>query len=31
MLEIKDLSFAVNEDNHQKDIIHNLSLTIENG
>ena len=31
MLEIKDLSFTVNEDNHQKDIIRNLSLTIENG
>lgn len=31
MLEIKDLSFAVSEDNHQKEIIHDLSLTIENG
>ena len=31
MLEIKDLSFTVNEDNHQKNIIRNLSLTIENG
>ena len=31
MLEIKDLSFAVTEDEREKEIIHDLSLTIENG
>ena len=31
MLEIRDLSFAVNEDDRKKEIIHDLSLTIENG
>ena len=31
MLEIKNLSFAVSEDNREKEIIHDLSLTIENG
>ena len=31
MLEIKDLSFAVSEDDREKEIIHDLSLTIENG
>ena len=31
MLEIRDLSFAVNEDDREKEIIHDLSLTIENG
>lgn len=31
MLEIRDLSFAVNETDSEKEIIHNLSLTIENG
>ena len=31
MLEIRDLSFAVNEADSEKEIIHNLSLTIENG
>ena len=31
MLEIKDLSFAVTEEEREKEIIHDLSLTIENG
>ena len=31
MLEIKDLSFAVTEDEREKEIIHDLSLTIDNG
>ena len=31
MLEIKDLCFAVTEDEKEKEIIHDLSLTIENG
>ena len=31
MLEIKNLSFAVSEDDREKEIIHDLSLTIENG
>ena len=31
MLEIKNLSFAVSEENKEKEIIHDLSLTIENG
>ena len=31
MLAIRDLSFAVNEADSEKEIIHNLSLTIENG
>ena len=31
MLEIKNLSFAVSEENREKEIIHDLSLTIENG
>ena len=31
MLEIKDLSFAVTEEEKEKEIIHDLSLTIENG
>ena len=31
MLEIRDLSFAVNEDDREKEIIHDLNLTIENG
>ncbi len=31
MLEIQNLSFAVNEDQKEKEIIHNLSLTIEDG
>ena len=31
MLEIKDLSFAVTEDDREKEIIHDLNLTIENG
>ena len=31
MLEIKDLSFAVTEDDRKKEIIHDLNLTIENG
>ena len=31
MLEIKNLSFAVNEESREKEIIHDLSLTIENG
>ena len=31
MLEIKDLSFAVTEEDREKEIIHDLSLTIENG
>ena len=31
MLEIRDLSFAVNEENREKEIIHDLSLTVENG
>ena len=31
MLEIKKLSFAVSEDDREKEIIHDLSLTIENG
>ena len=31
MLEIKNLSFAVSEDEREKEIIHDLSLTIEDG
>ncbi len=31
MLEIKDLSFAVSEEAKEKEIIHHLDLTIENG
>ena len=31
MLEIKNLSFAVEEEGREKDIIHDLSLTIETG
>ena len=31
MLEIKNLSFAVSEENHEKEIIHDLSLTVEDG
>ena len=31
MLEIRNLSFAVSEENREKEIIHDLSLTIENG
>ena len=31
MLEIKNLSFAVSEESREKEIIHDLSLTIENG
>ena len=31
MLEIQNLSFAVSEENREKEIIHDLSLTIENG
>ena len=31
MLEIKNLSFAVSEENREKELIHDLSLTIENG
>ncbi|HAJ66387.1 MAG TPA: ABC transporter ATP-binding protein [Clostridiales bacterium] len=31
MLEIKNLSFAVSEENREIEIIHDLSLTIENG
>ncbi len=31
MLEIKNLSFAVSEENREKEIIHDLSLTIEDG
>ena len=31
MLEIKDLSFTVTEDDREKEIIHDLSLRIENG
>lgn len=31
MLELKNLSFAVGEGNQIKEIIHNLSLTIDNG
>ena len=31
MLEIKDLSFAVTEDKREKEIIHNLNLTIPDG
>ena len=31
MLEIKDLSFAVTEDEREKEIIHDLSLTIDTG
>ncbi|MBQ9249073.1 MAG: ATP-binding cassette domain-containing protein [Oscillospiraceae bacterium] len=31
MLEIKELSFAVTEDEREKEIIHDLSLTIDNG
>ena len=31
MLEIRDLSFAVNEDDKEKEIIHDLSLTVDNG
>jgi len=31
MLEIRDLSFAVTEDERKKEIIHDLNLTVENG
>ena len=31
MLEIRNLSFAVHEDDRNKEIIHDLSLTVENG
>ena len=31
MLEIRNLSFAVSEENREKEIIHDLSLTIEDG
>ena len=31
MLEIRNLSFAVHEDDRQKEIIHDLNLTIEDG
>ena len=31
MLEIRDLSFAVSEENGKKEIIHDLSMTVENG
>ena len=31
MLEIKDLGFAVEEDGRQKEILHHLSLTIDDG
>ena len=31
MLEIKDLCFAVDENDREKEIIHDLSLTVENG
>ena len=31
MLEIKDLCFAVTEEDREKEIIHDLSLTVENG
>ena len=31
MLEIKNLSFAVSEEDREKEIIHDLSLTIEDG
>lgn len=31
MLEIKDLSFAVNEENGEKEIIHDLSMTVDSG
>ena len=31
MLEIKNLSFAVSEEEREKEIIHDLSLTIEDG
>ena len=31
MLEIKNLSFAVSEENREKEIIHDLSLTVEDG
>ena len=31
MLEIRNLSFAVSEDDRQKEIIHDLNLTIEDG
>ena len=31
MLEIKNLSFAVEEDGRQKEILRNLNLTIDNG
>ena len=31
MLEIRDLSFAVSEENGEKEIIHDLSMTVENG
>ncbi len=31
MLEIRNLSFSVEEDGNQKEILHNLNLTIENG
>ena len=31
MLEIRNLSFAVNEDDVKKEIIHDLNLTIEDG
>ena len=30
MLEIKNLSFAVEEDGRQKEILRNLNLTIDN-
>ena len=31
MLEIRNLSFAVSEDDRQKEIIHDLNLKIEDG
>ena len=31
MLEIKDLSFSVEEDGRQKEILHHLNVTIEDG
>lgn len=31
MLEIRDLSFAVNEEGRSREIIHGLNLTVENG
>ena len=31
MLEIRNLSFAVSEENREKEIIHDLSLTVEDG